>query len=276
MRPEPAQPFVPQSFVRSLIYRRLLAWADRFYRVGNGCVYAAAGLLRRTELQAASVYQYRDFALSSFEVDAGLTPAEDYFYRKFLHEGDKVLLAGSGSGRDLLALRRMGFDVTGLEPISELAELARQHLARCSLTATVRVGLIQAAELGGPYDAVIFSNGCYALVQGADLRVATLSRLATHLSSKGRVIVSYQPAGVHSHGGSWLARATARLARGDWRPEAGDTFSRDLSERTLVRYQHLLDATTFARECAAAGFRVLADEYFEEGCRMAVAAADDA
>jgi SAM-dependent methyltransferase len=273
MRRNESQPFVPQAPARAAAFRVLLSCAHGLYKAGNGCLIVAAGLLRRAELQAAAIDQYRDFNLTAIEVDAGLSPTERHFYARFLRDRDRVLLAGCGSGRDLIALRSMGYDVSGLEPVSELVELARGHLTRHGLSAAVHAGLIQTAHLEGPYDAVIFSNGCYSFLQGSDVRVATLQRVARHLARDGRVIVSYLPARHQSRLGRWLARASARVGSADWVPEPGDTFARDLCVPGLVRYHRAFQPEEFARECQAAGLDVLADELFGEGLRFAAAAA---
>ena len=272
MRHNEPQPFVPQAPARAAAHRVLLACAHGLYRAGNGCLIVAAGLLRREELQAASIDQYRVFNLTASEVDAGLSPAERRFYGTFLRDKDRVFLAGCGSGRDLIALQSMGYDVTGLEPVPELVELARGHLKRRGLSAAVHAGVIQTAHLDGPYDAVIFSSGCYSYVQGSAVRVATLRRVAQHLARDGRVIVSYHPATHQSRLGRWIARASARVGRADWVPEPGDTFSRDLHVPGLIRYHRAFRPEEFARECHAAGLDVLADELSVEGLRFAAAA----
>lgn len=263
--------FVPRSRVRSLAYRGLLAFAHACYKTGNGALFAAAGLLRRGELQAASVDQYRSFNISAADVDAGLTPGEADFYRRYLRPRDRVLLAGCGTGRDLIGLLALGYDVTGLEPITELVDIARTHLARRGISAPLETGLIQTAALNDTYDAVIFSNGCYAMLQGQAARIATLSRITDHLAPNGRVFVSYQPATHQSSLGRWLTRAAVRVTGGDWTPEQGDTFTRDLFVAGLIRYHHAFTSLEFARECQAAGLDVLADDVFDEGCRYAVA-----
>jgi 2-polyprenyl-3-methyl-5-hydroxy-6-metoxy-1,4-benzoquinol methylase len=70
--------------------------------------------------------------------------AEDFFRRSvaadmaqgwraftdLLKPGSRVLDAGCGSGRDTLALSRMGFEVTAMEASPRLAELARAHTGR--------------------------------------------------------------------------------------------------------------------------------------------------
>ena len=254
-----------------MLYRALLTSAYGLYKAGNGCLFVAAGLLRRDELQSASVDQYRTFNVSAFDVDSGLSPAEQLFYSRFLRHKDRILLAGCGTGRDLIALQQLGYDVTGLEPVPEVVELARQHLARRGLSALVQTGLIQNAELGGRYSAIIFSNGCYSLLQGSAVRIATLNRVAEHLTPSGRVIVSYHPASRQSRLGRWLTRTAAWLSGGDWVPEPGDTFSRDLYVPGLIRYHHAFGPTEFARECEAAGLTLLADETFSEGYRFAAA-----
>ena len=181
------------------------------------------------------------------------------------------MLNGCGSGRDLIGLQLLGHHVTGLEPMAEVAALARQHLDRHGIAATVEVGVIERSEFRDRYDAVIFSNGSYSLLQGSSKRVATLRRIAGHLAPGGRVIVSYHPAQPQSRLGQWLTRAAARLAAADWIPEEGDTFSRDIYVADLIRYHHAFALGEFARECEAAGITVVADEPYGEGYVFAAA-----
>lgn len=263
--------FVPRGALRALAYRALLASAHGLYKAGNGCLFAAAGLLRRAELQAASVDQYRRFNVSAIDVDAGLSPAEHDFYGRFLRARGRVLLAGCGTGRDLIGLQLLGYDVTGLEPVAEVVELARQHLARRGMTASLETGLVETSELRGPYDAVIFSNGCYSLIQSSAVRISALRRVARHLTPGGRVIASYHPARHRSRLGQWLTRAAARISKSGWIPETGDTFSRDLFTPGLIRYHHAFAPGEFARECEAAGLSLLADEPYGEGYVFAAA-----
>ena len=263
--------FVPRGRVRGLAYRALLASAHGLYKVGNGCLFAAAGVLRRDELQAASVDQYRRFNVSSIDVDAGLSPAEQHFYGRFLRPRARVLLAGAGTGRDLIALHLLGHDVTGLEPVADVVELARQHLDRRGIAVAIDIGLVESSELRGPYDAVIFSNGCFSLLQNSAVRVATLRRVAAQLAPRGRVIVSYRPARSQSRIGRWLTRAAAQVSGADWTPEIGDTFTRDAYVAGLIRYHHGFQPGEFARECEAADLALLADEPYGEGYVFAVA-----
>ena len=263
--------FIPAGRFRGLVYRALLASAHGLYKAGNGCLFAAAGILRRDELKAASIDQYRRFNVSDIDVDAGLSPAEQHFYGIFMRPRSRVLLAGCGTGRDLIGLHVLGHDVVGLEPVAEVVALARRHLERRGITAQVETGLVETSALPGLFDAVIFSNGCFSLLQGSAARIATLRRVADHLAPGGRIIVSYHPARSQSRIGRWLTRIAARVSGSDWIPESGDTFTRDVYVPGLIRYHHAFAPGEFARECEAADLVVLADEPYGEGYVFAAA-----
>jgi SAM-dependent methyltransferase len=254
------QTFVPRSSVRSFAYHALLAMARACYKAGNGALFTATGLLRRDELQAASVEQWRRFNLAAGDVDAGLTPAEAEFYGRFIPANARILLIGCGTGRDILGLEALGHDVIGLEPGSDLVELARQHLARHRSAAVIRTGLVQSADLGGPYDVAIFSNGCYSFLQGTAVRVAALQRVAAHVFPHGRIIVSYHSTTHQSAIGRWLTRTAARVSGADWTPEDGDTFWRDSAVAALIRYHHVFAPREFATECERAGLHLLIED----------------
>lgn len=257
---DPLRGFAPRSRARSFAYRALLTIARTCYKAGNGALFTAAGLLRRDELQAASVEQYRRFNATDGDVDAGLTPVEAGFYGRFIPAKARILLVGCGTGRDLLALQALGHNVTGLEPGCDVVERARRHLARHGSAAEIRTGLVQSAELGGPYDVAIFSNGCYSYLQGTAVRVAVLQRVAAHLTPHGRILVSHYPTAHQSAIGRWLTRTAARISGADWMPEDGDTFSRDSAVAGLIRYHHAFAPREFAAECEKAGLRVLAED----------------
>jgi SAM-dependent methyltransferase len=262
--PDQSRRFGPKPGVRSIAYRLLWACSDAFLRAANGCLFIAAGLLRLDERQSASREEWRRLNLSSYDVDAGLTPAEREFYSKFLKQSDRVLLVGCGSGRDLLALRLLGYDVTGIDQVPTLVEAALGHLARHGITAPVRTGEIEAADIDGSYDAVIFSGGCYSYLSSSRTRLAALARVRASLGHDGRVLVSYHTHRQQSGIGRWLTRISARLSGADWSPEAGDTFWRHHLVPGVLSYCHVFEREEFQRECTTAGFNVLAQERFDD------------
>jgi SAM-dependent methyltransferase len=234
-------------------------------------VHVAAGLMRRDDLQASSREEWRHFNSSDDDVDEGLTADERGFYTRFLRPGARVLLVGCGSGRDLLSLSALGFDVLGIDQSLEPVLDARRHLARRGLPGWAEAGDVATAHLTGQFDAVIFSSGAYSLLLGSRAREATLGRLRSHLLPEGCVLFTYFPLRRQSRMARWLTRTTGALCGADWRLERGDIFSRHTPGSHVLKYHHAFGPGEFARECRAAGFVLIADEDGSSALRFAAA-----
>ena len=252
--------FEPAGPVRSLGYRALWTCADAFQKLANGCLYVSAGLLRRNELRIASQLRWGAFGTSVDDREGGLAPWERELYSHVVHPADRVLLVGCGTGRDLMPLLESGCQVTGLEQASELAEMAKAAVARRGLTATILTGVVETQALSESYDVVIFSNGCYSTLQQSASRIAALLRLKNHLTDRGRIAITHLGLEHQSRLSVWVTRMSAAIARADWRPEAGDIFSRDHLVSRNLRYEHLFRPGEVARECADAGLHVVRDQ----------------
>jgi SAM-dependent methyltransferase len=203
---------------------------------------------------------WRRYGTSEDDVDAGLELWEQRLYDNRLRRGDRVLLVGCGAGRDLLALAERGYEVTGLDPMPELVESAQEHLRRRGLNATVRQGFVEAAELNGPYDVVILAGCSYCYVSGTKTRISTLARLKTSVSARGLLIVTFAAAQRRSPLFVGMTRLASWLSGSDWKAEHGDSLSRGYFARRLLRYEHLFVPGEVARECAEAGWRLIAEE----------------
>jgi SAM-dependent methyltransferase len=255
-------PFRPAGRFRSAVYGLLWHGCELFRRAASACAYAAAGVLRRQDLETAMLIQFRDFAGSPDEVDEGLNPFEQRVYTQWLRPSGRVLLVGCGAGRDLIGLHRLGYRVTGLEQSPDAAETARRHLARVGITASVNAGSIERAELEHQYDAIVFASSCYSNLRGSALRIATLARLRSHVSPGGCLVISYIGSSAsQSRLGIALMRLSTRLAASDWWPEPGDNFARPLGTPGVLYFTHAFRPGDVAQECAAAGFRVVAEEF---------------
>ena len=222
-------------------------------------MFAAAGLLRREDLRAATRHLWRDYGTSLEDVDGGLEVWERRMYDSVLEPEDHILLVGCGAGRDLLALRQLGYEVTGLDPTPELVEQARSHLSRRGVTARVMQGFVETAVVEGTYDVVVLAGNSYSFLPTSMSRIATLARIRNQLAPRGRVVITYTGAVRRLPFSTWVTRIVARVARADWRPEPGDNFTRDYFKRRLLRYEHMFMPGEISRECAEAGLRVVKD-----------------
>jgi len=254
------KPFAPGGALRALAYHMLWVGAEGLQNAANACLCLAAGLLRREDLHTASQLQWRRFNTTADEVDAGLDMWERRFYDALLRASDRVLLVGCGAGRDLLHLRELGYDVTGLEPVPELVELARKHLARRNVSATLQTARIESYDLDGMYDVVLLAGGCYSYVHPSAMRVSTLAKIKSHLCAGGRLVITYTGFAPRSPFAVWLTGMGARIGRADWRPERGDSFSRGYAARRLLKHEHRFHPSEVTRECAAVGLQVIRTE----------------
>lgn len=216
---------------------------------------AAAGALRRRELQAAIAETWHDVARLEDGDRLGWHAFESEFYGAHLRPGDRVLLVGCGAGRDLVPLIERGHEAVGLDLSADAVDLARQRLARRGLSAELHVGAVEDALLPADFDAAAFSWLCYGYLPGSDARVRALRRLRECLRPGGRVLLTYplreEPS---SRWPARMTRFTTRLLRSDWCPEHGDLFLISRRGRRLaLHYEHHFVPEEFLAEARRAG-----------------------
>jgi SAM-dependent methyltransferase len=254
------------SHVRSHAYAYLrCARGPAHWRAA--CLYFGAGLLNVEDFSSLSLARWELYG----DEGTGLVPWEDDVYGSVIQPFHRVLLIGCGSGRDLLALRRRGCNVTGVEQSTTLAEMARSTLSQHGLPTLVAAEPIESYETVDTYDVIIFSPYIYSYIVGSASRIAVLARLRERLSSQGRVILSY--VGLMRQSAVWivLARISSMCARSDWRPEAGDRLYAPASHPHALGFEHQFRPDELARECRSAGLRIVRDEPISAFFRFAVA-----
>jgi SAM-dependent methyltransferase len=260
--------------VAGVVADALLALARTLDRGVTVCAFMAAGCLRFETLGRHMAANWRHFGATQTqpEVAAGLFHWEEAFYGRFVKAGERVLLVGCGSGRDLLPLLERGCRAEGLEPVAECAALARERLAQRGLTAPVRTADITSAALEGWFDAVIFSWLCYSYIPVRERRIAVLQRVTAHLADGGRILVSYVLAQPPPRRLPWrLACLASRATRADWRPEYGDVFVARPDTRA-IHFEHQFQPAEIEAEARAAGLAVTYHDLSGDGYIALVAA----
>ncbi len=240
--------------------------------------FLAGGLLRFETLRRHMAENWRHFGATQTETElaGGLFTWERLFYGPFLRAGDRVLVVGCGSGRDLIPLLEQGCRAEGLEPVAECADVARARLAARGLSAPVDTADIATATLIGRYDVVIFSWLCYGYIPQRARRIAVLRRVKDHLAVGGRVLISYSPAQPPPRRSTWrLARLASQLSRADWRPEYGDVFVVRPDTRR-IHFEHHFAPAEIEAEAQAAGLAVRLHERDNDGNLALVADAGPA
>jgi hypothetical protein len=256
---------VPAPRRARLPFRALFRIARLFELAGRALYYFAVGTLNRADLESMSATAWDDFGADDQVASSGLMQWERAIFHEFLKPTDRILLVGSGSGRDLLALRQAGHDVVGVEQATRAVQRARGLLDDHGISADILATRFDQAELPGTFDAIVFSWFCYCYILGTAERTTALAKARAHLNASGRVIISYIAAETPSPTRATnIARAAARLTDADWRPEPNDHFHPVAGRTPLYAYQHSFGADELQREARNAGLLVLAERRFAE------------
>lgn len=248
---------------RKGLFTVLWSAARAFEIAGRASMYLAAGTLRLQDLRPAIANAWQEFGPEEPYILSGLLPSEKALYDRFVKPGDRILVVGCGTGREVIALLKLGYRVEGLDIAPRAIARARQMLAREGLSAELYTGPIEAVALPGSFDAFVFSAFCYGYIPQADHRIGVLRKLRAHLKPGGRVLMSYLPAEQPPRAlPIRLTQLAARLTRSDWRPGLGDVVGPP-GWSPRVHYEHQFVDGEFEKEVRAAGLTVVFHERHE-------------
>ena len=126
-------------------------------------------------------------ALQIEEMEAGLLERA----RRRLPRPGRILVAGSGSGRECFALARAGWKVTGVDFSTEMVRLATERARERDLEITFhRANLLDHEEPPASLVGVLFTYDVYSFIAHGEERVALLKKLALWLAPEGAVFLS--------------------------------------------------------------------------------------
>ena len=248
-------------------------------RVGHACVTADRLLLHLdvatrplADVKAAIGAYWSTFRADPSLTAGGLMVWEQLVLGRVVWPGDRVLLIGCGSGREVLAFSQRGCEVVGVEPSGETLAIARASSAQTGQSVTLLHGFAEDVDLPGTFDVCWFSYFAYSYIPDRRRRVALLKRLAAQLRPRGRIVVTClsdaaPPRSRVVRIGQWVGR----LARNDWQMAEGDVFVRAEPTIRLFHYQHVFSVDELAGELADGGLTL--DARFPPEAFVAVPAA---
>lgn len=228
-------------------FARLRGGATLF---GLTCLYVEAGATSLQFLREGIARGWVDFAADVWVVEGGWMPFEQAA-AECIGRGERVVVVGCGTGRDVLPLIKRGCTVVGIEPAASAVSTARQVLPLASVE--LIVGYVEDVPLPAPQDVYWFSWYVYSYMPVSARRIQTLVRIRQSLAPGGRVILSYMQ-GNGGGRGVRLGRLVARLTGNDWQLEPGDVPV--AVGRSHIGIFHYFTPYEIEREAAAAGFDV--------------------
>jgi SAM-dependent methyltransferase len=240
-----------------LVTSAIFSVAQLFARAARALHHLAAGTLRLADLRAGIEDVWERTDPSDAAIARGLMDWEEDVVRRFATAGDRLLLVGSGPGRDFVALVARGYRVTGVEPARRAIATSRRHLADRGLSADIIEGFFEDVPLPGAFDVIMFSDCCYSFLPGSRRRIAALRKAADHLTASGRVIVSCLTGPSDHPALMRMARLSSVLSRSDWRPERGDIVHPIDPWTPLYHYEHPFTLDEIEAEARGAGLRLV-------------------
>jgi SAM-dependent methyltransferase len=237
----------------------LLDWSGRaFERLSRTCIYASAALTPVADLRSAVALSWSGFYADDARITSGLMAWELGFADTWVNDGDRLLIVGCGSGRDVLPFVTRGCQVVGVDPAAPAVAAAARALAARGLHADLHVGFFEDVTLAGPFDAVWLSWFMYGYVPDRRRRVALLRKAASLVTPHGRIVMSVEdPTGPRQHRLWRVGRALGRLSGADWEIVPGDDLTR-IPGTTRLNYRHLFAPGEVEAEVADAGLRIVA------------------
>lgn len=188
-------------------------------------------------------------------VDAGLSADEKALLDKVPIRGGELLLLGAGGGRDAVPLAAMGFRVTGVEFVTELAARAEENARRRGQSVKVLVQDMCRLDLPGSlFDIAWLTSGAYSSIPSRRRRLEMLGRLRRSLKPGGYFVCQFLYAKDREFRSGWemLRRAFSWLTLGNLSYERGDRLAAGLE------FAHYFAGLGEVRsEFEAGGFRVI-------------------
>lgn len=191
------------------------------------------GLFDHAGLDRLSIRQYgQSGALDRYLDDqhnrSGLFGWEADAVHSFFPSGARVLVAAAGGGREILALRKLGYRADGFDCQPDLAAIARKLLQQEHLDGVVLdAAPDEIPPNSGGYEALIVGWGAYIHIIGRANRIRFLRDFASSAQAGAPVLLSFFPRSPNARRYDAIQRIasfTRRMRLSGDRVEVGDVL----------------------------------------------------
>lgn len=196
----------------------------------------------------------------------GLFAWERTIVEEHFRPGERVLIVGAGGGREVLALRELGYEAHGFECNEALVAASNALLETRGIAPCVQLSPPDACPVSLlRYGGLIVGWGAYMLIQGRSRRTALLQEMRAQVDPGAPLLVSFFPRSPSARR-FWIIAKVANVFRyllGRTRLELGDDLEPE--------YVHYFTREELSAELLASGFTLSA--YYEEPYGHALARA---
>jgi hypothetical protein len=247
----------PVRKLRVKCFEHANRWFDRLLRFTKAMHEGFwLGCLSADELNAVTAehFDQSQYYASTEHNLSGFFDWEKTVLDRWFREGSRILVAGAGGGREILALRKAGFDAEGFECSLPLVRASEQIFDRLGESKYVAFCKPDSVPLGPAiYDGLVVGWGAYTHIPTKVRRTAFLQALRKRALPHSPILISFFARRLGSKD-EVLIHRTARLCRfflrGRQEPlELGDRIS-------FARFVHSFTFDEVEAELRTAGFRV--------------------
>jgi hypothetical protein len=253
----PARKFRAQCFER----------ADRWFNRVVGLMTALhegvwLGCLSADDLNAVTAKHFDEspYYASNEHNLSGFFNWEPPLLDRYFRPGSRILVAAAGAGREILALRKAGFDAEGFECSLPLVRASEKIFDQLGETNYVTHCPPDSAPPGSPiYDGLIVGWSAYTHIPTRPRRIAFLQAIRQRAVPASPLLISFFTRLAHSYDAVvYRTASVCRLfLRGD------KELSKPGDHLEWRRYLHRFTRDEVEAELRSAGFRIA--HYSEEG-----------
>jgi ubiquinone/menaquinone biosynthesis C-methylase UbiE len=208
--------------------------------------------------------QPEELAAWSRIIAEGLAPHEEAYVDRHFRPGARLLDIGCGGGREIIALRRRGFKVVGVDLVSQLVKSAKENAESCHVD--IALALMNAAVLGfakEKFDGVLMLSQVLACIPRRVNRIEALREVHRVLLTGGRLVLTSHSRNCRLKYRLYFAvmdnlRKIGRLC-GFQTLEPGDRFASSIGSATSAgrHYLHMYSLAEMVEDLSGAGFQLI-------------------
>ncbi|MDO9153293.1 MAG: hypothetical protein Q7U47_06245 [Paludibacter sp.] len=190
--------FLPLISLYLIIYKVQTKFNNLFYKILNYSQIIREGfwLAVLSEKSILSINE-RFYNNSIKYIDENLNRSslfewEEEMINKFFLNSKKIMVLGSGGGREIYALSKKDYEVEGFECNKTLVAHSQNFIKKEGLTSSIAyVEPNHCPDNNKIYDGIILGWGLYNHVKGRVMRINLLKEINTHLEIGSHVLLSY-------------------------------------------------------------------------------------
>jgi hypothetical protein len=193
---------------------------------------------------------YRNLCTEFYDIDKPNAPEEalELFSRYAREAGGPILEPMCGSGRFLVPLRQLGFDIDGVDASPQMLQACRAKCADRGLVATLYQAPLDQAKLTRSYALVMIPAGSFCLITDPQQVRQSLGRIHELMLPNAKFVAEIerfkpQPSSSWPWGGRWVQRPDGARIIISWlgHLDAEQRVSHGINRYDLVKDGRLLE-----------------------------------